>query len=501
MRESRRTGRRLPAVLTSALAALAVAVPLGASATAAPQPAETGKVRTAPGAERIDDSYLVVLKDSATSLRAAPRAADDLTRRHGGEVRRVWKDALHGFAARMSPAQAARMAADPRVDYVEQDVVVRTQAVQDNPPSWGLDRVDQRSRTLNQKYGYVTTASNVTAYIVDTGIRTSHTTFGGRATWGRNSIDSNNTDCNGHGTHVAGTVGGSHYGVAKGVKLVAVKVLNCQGSGTLSALVDGLNWVAANARKPAVVNLSLGFGGANSTADSAVRNVISKGITVVAAGGNSGQDACNYSPGRVSEAITVGATDSGDKRASFSNYGRCLDIFAPGVSIRSSWKDSNTSSKVLNGTSMATPHVAGAAALYLAAHTGASPATVSAQLRGVATVGTVSNGGSGSPNLLLYSRSDLVTVKNPGNRYSFTDRPITQRMYAYGGFTPYKWTATGLPPGLTINATTGVISGYIYFPGYFSVKVTATDAKGKVGSAAFRWTVRDLDNCRQVICP
>ncbi|MBY8871160.1 S8 family peptidase [Micromonospora sp. PLK6-60] len=389
-----------------AVAAAAAAVSAAASTPALAAP--TGEIRGAAAPNAISGSYLVVLKSDAVgavNTRAArdgvPTRAAGLTKRYGGSVAATYSAALTGFAAKMSEQQARRLAADPAVAYVEQDQVLTVQATQTNPPSWGLDRIDQRSLPLNSSYTYPNTATNVRAYIIDTGIRTTHNDFGGRATWGTNTVDSNNTDCNGHGTHVAGTVGGAAYGVAKGVRLIAVKVLNCSGSGTTTGVINGVNWVTANAVKPAVANMSLG-GGASTTLDNAVTNSINSGVTYAVAAGNSNANACNSSPARAAAALTVGATTSTDARASYSNYGSCLDIFAPGSSITSAWYNSNTATNTISGTSMASPHVAGAAALVLGANPSYSPSQVASTLTSKATTGVVTSPGTGSPNRLLF---------------------------------------------------------------------------------------------------
>ncbi|MFY1660358.1 S8 family peptidase [Micromonospora sp. WMMD1274] len=393
-----------------ALRALAVTAAAAAFAAAASTPAlaaPTGEIRYAGAADAVSGSYVVVLKGDAVGTAntlaartAVPDRAAGLAKRYGGNVGTVWSSALTGYSAKMTPAQARRLAADPAVAYVEQDRVMTTQGTQTGA-TWGLDRIDQRNLPLNSTYTYPNTASNVRAYIIDTGIRTTHSDFGGRATWGTNTVDTNNTDCNGHGTHVAGTVGGTKYGVAKSVRLVAVKVLNCSGSGTTAGVISGVNWVTSNAVKPAVANMSLG-GGASTTLDNAVANSINSGITYALAAGNSSANACNSSPARVASAITVGATTSTDARASYSNYGSCVDIFAPGSSITSAWRTSDTSTNTISGTSMASPHVAGAAALVLSANTSYTPAQVASYLTSNATTGKVTSPGSGSPNRLLF---------------------------------------------------------------------------------------------------
>ncbi|MCI4064922.1 S8 family peptidase [Micromonospora sp. R77] len=389
-----------------ALAVTAAAAALTAAATPAVA-APTGQIRYAGTAGAISGSYLVVLKgdavgaaNSLAARTAVPDRAATLSKRYGGTVGAVWSAALTGYSAKMSVGQARRLAADPSVAYVEQDRTVTAQGTQTGA-TWGLDRIDQRSLPLNGSYTYPNTATNVRAYIIDTGIRITHSDFGGRASWGTNTVDTNNTDCNGHGTHVAGTVGGAKYGVAKGVRLIAVKVLNCSGSGSTSGVVSGVNWVTSNAVKPAVANMSLG-GGASTTLDNAVANSISSGVTYGIAAGNSNANACNSSPARVASAITVGATTSTDARASYSNYGSCLDIFAPGSSITSDWNSSDTGTNTISGTSMATPHVVGAAALVLGANPGYTPAQVASWLTTNATTGKVTSPGTGSPNRLLF---------------------------------------------------------------------------------------------------
>jgi subtilisin family serine protease len=476
-----RITRRLAGLGMAATAALALAV------TAASPASAEGQILGANRADAVKDSYIVALNQNVLSA----QSAGSLAQRYGGQVKATWTHALNGFHASMSAAQARRLAADPSVAYVQQDAVIKLATVQTPVPSWGLDRIDQQSLPLDNSYTYNTTASNVHAYIIDTGVRTTHTTFGGRATWGTNTTgDANNTDCNGHGTHVAGNVGGAEYGVAKGVSIVAVKVLDCAGSGTTAGVVAGIDWVTANAIKPAVANMSLG-GGVDTTLDNAVTNSIASGVSYAVASGNSNADACNYSPARTPTAITVNASDSSDVRASFSNYGTCTSIFAPGVNITSSWNTNDTATNTISGTSMATPHVTGAAALYLATNPTASPATVKTALVNAATPNKITSPGTGSPNKLLFTGTTAPgtpSVTNPGNQVSTVGTAASLQLSASGGTSPYTWTATGLPAGLSISSS-GLISGTPTTTGTSSVTATAKDAASKTASTTFSWTV------------
>jgi uncharacterized protein (TIGR03437 family) len=347
----------------------------------------------------IPNAYIVVFHARTPDPAAL---ADEMTRGNGARVTHVYDVALKGFAAEMPAAAAEGLAHNPNVAYVEEDGVVSIDTTQSGA-TWGLDRIDQRNLPLDGTYTYNTTASNVHAYIVDTGIRTAHVDFGGRASVGVDEIGDgqNGQDCNGHGTHVSGTVGGATYGVAKSVQLVAVRVLDCSGSGTNSGVIAGVNWVATHAIKPAVANMSLG-GGASQALDDAVTGAVNAGVTFCVAAGNSSTDACTQSPARAAAAVTVGATDSTDTRASFSNFGTCVDIFAPGVNITSDWGSSTTATNTISGTSMATPHTTGVAALYVSINTGATAAAVASALTSNATSGVVRSPGTGSPNRLLY---------------------------------------------------------------------------------------------------
>ncbi|GAA3664191.1 serine protease [Lentzea roselyniae] len=377
------------------------------SATAAPE----GEIRNLGASNAVKDNYIVVLKDMSTT------SVENISAKYSAKVKHTYKSALRGFSAQMSEAQAKRLAADPAVAHVEQDGEVHLSETQTPTPSWGLDRIDQRTLPLDNSYTYPNRGAGVTAYIIDTGIRVSHSDFGGRAVHGRDTVDNDNdaTDCNGHGTHVAGTVGGTKYGVAKDVKLVAVRVLNCAGSGTFAGVIAGIDWVTEQvnsnpANKPAVANMSLG-GGANQTVDDAVKRSIDAGVTYgLAAGNDNGGNACNTSPARTPEAITVGSTDRTDARSSFSNLGSCLDIFAPGRDITSAWLTNDDATNTISGTSMATPHVVGAAAVFLGSSPTATPQQVRDALVENATSDAVSSPGTGSPNKLLH-----ITGTAPGN--------------------------------------------------------------------------------------
>ena len=382
---------------------MVLATGIGASATAAT--AAEGSIVQA--SQHVPGGYVVSLKDgvqATSSPDAVKQAATTLVEKYSAELKSTFTASMQGFAVRgMSAADARKLAAEPSVRTVFEDGTAKIADTQTGA-TYGIDRVDQRELPLDEKYTYNNTADAVTAYIIDTGIRYSHNDFGGRAKSGYDHVDEDPdaNDCNGHGTHVAGTVGGKTWGLAKNVSLVGVKVLGCGGSAPDSDSIEGIEWVTKNAALPAVANMSLTFDTPN-IGDEAMAGMIDAGVSTAVAAGNAGADACNTGPAKIPEVITVGATDAQDNRASFSNYGSCVDLFAPGNNITSASNGSDNGSTNMSGTSMASPHAAGAVALYLQANQSATPAQVSEALNSNATTGVVRNPGSGSPNRLLYT--------------------------------------------------------------------------------------------------
>jgi subtilisin family serine protease len=442
---------------------VALAVALGAALLLQPR-AEAQATNSVAG------RYIVVFAPSV----ADPGAETDaLLRAHGGTLHYRYSHALRGFAASMSDAAVDALRHNPRVASVTPDGVVQISdsGTQSPVPSWGLDRIDQRTLPLSGSYAY-TTGASLKAYIIDTGIRTSHADFGERAIDGYDAVDGTlpAADCNGHGTHVAGTVGGNSYGVAKNVTLVAVRVLNCQGSGTYSGVIAGIDWVTGDHQPgvPAVANMSLG-GGAYDPVDQAVANSIADGVTYAIAAGNSNANACNYSPARTPAALTVGATTSSDAEASYSNYGACVDILAPGSSITSAWSTSDTATNTISGTSMATPHVAGAAALYLEANPGASPAAVASALVSAATSNVITlysaSASAGTPNKLLYTGSTAPVAPGAPVLSASAGDSVANLSWAtpsdggsaITGYRIYRGTSVG---GETLLVTLGVTNSY-----------------------------------------
>ncbi|WP_405603176.1 S8 family peptidase [Streptomyces sp. NBC_01410] len=385
---------KLTAAITAVAAAAGVTV-LGTSFAGAATPAE-GTVYGANAEGAVAGSYIVMLDKKADK--------QDLAKEYGGKLQRNYSSAINGFSASgLSETEAKRLAADPAVAKVVQNKKFSINATQDNPPSWGLDRIDQADTAGDKKYTYPDSAGEgVTAYVIDTGVRISHKDFGGRAAHGFDAVDNDDSadDGNGHGTHVAGTIAGTAHGVAKKAKVVGVRVLDDNGSGTTEQVVAGIDWVTKNHQGPSVANMSLG-GGADEALDEAVRKAIASGVTFAVAAGNESSDASQGSPARVKEAITVASSTKEDAQSEFSNFGEIVDIYAPGSDITSAWNDSDEGTKTISGTSMATPHVVGAAAVYLGAHQDATPEQVAKALTDGATADKITNPSAGTPNKLL----------------------------------------------------------------------------------------------------
>lgn len=403
--------------ITSALVLTSAALQAEDSQFALSSESQAQLITAAPE-KAVANQYIVVLKepayianDIAARTEFVARTVESISTLHAVKAQRVFDSALSGFVAELTAEQLNALRRDDQVDYIEQDQVISLDPVfpeafdaQQTNATWGLDRVDQRSLPLDGNFVTQYNGAGVTAYVIDTGVTTTHAEFGGRARSGYDFVDndSNATDCNGHGTHVAGTIGGTRYGVAKNVSLVGVRVLSCNGSGTTSGVIAGVDWVKQNASGPSVANMSLG-GGISTALDSAINSAVNSGVSFMLAAGNENQDACNVSPARVANGVTVGSTTSSDQRSSFSNWGSCVDIFAPGSSITSAWYDG--SYKTISGTSMATPHVAGIGALYLDEYPNLTPAQLSQLLAQRGTTGKVSDPRN-SLNLLAYSGTD-----------------------------------------------------------------------------------------------
>ncbi|MFE9727799.1 S8 family peptidase [Streptomyces sp. NPDC005794] len=386
---------KLTAAITAVAAAAGVTLLATPFAGAAPAPA-MGTVYGADAATAVSGSYIVMLDEKADKA--------DLAKQYGGTLQRNYKSAINGFSANgLSETEAKRLAADPAVSKVVQNKKFHINATQDNPPSWGLDRIDQAEAAGDDAYTYPDAAGgDVTAYVIDTGVRVTHNDFEGRATSGFDAVDNDDDadDGNGHGTHVAGTIAGASHGVAKKAKIVAVRVLDDAGSGTTEQVVAGIDWVTANHEGPSVANMSLG-GSADPALDAAVQKAIASGVTFAVAAGNESSDAGEGSPSRVPEAITVASSTVDDEQSSFSNFGSVVDIYAPGSDITSTWNDSDDGTNTISGTSMATPHVVGAAAVYLGGHPDATPEEVATALTDGATPDAITNATEGTANKLL----------------------------------------------------------------------------------------------------
>ncbi|MGD9590041.1 MAG: S8 family serine peptidase [Pyrinomonadaceae bacterium] len=363
-------------------------------------------------ANPVPNRYIVALNADAMRSEGeeAPDAAARLTAKYGGAVDKVFRNAIQGFSVEMTEKAAHALSSDPNVLFVEEDSYISVAEAQASAP-WGLDRVDQRNVPLDQTYNYTKTGNGVNVYVVDTGIRVTHEQFQGRASVVYDSIGDgqNGNDCHGHGTHVASTIGGVTYGVAKNVSLYGIRVLGCNGIGTTATAIEGIDWLTANRQLPAVANMSMG-GWGSDIMDSSVQGAINSGITFVVAAGNNNGSACNYSPARLSTAITVGASTQADARASFSNYGSCVDLFAPGISIPSAWAWNDTAVHTVSGTSMAAPHVSGAVALYLEDNQSAAPSDAFTAIMGEATDGEMESMSDGSPNMMLFTAPNVPTA-------------------------------------------------------------------------------------------
>ena len=443
----------------------------------------------APTAQSLPGQYIVVFRDQVTD------PAGEATRQvalHHGRLLFTYEDALRGFAAELSAVEARALARDPSVEFVEPDQIMRAVGTQSPAPSWGLDRIDQRALPLDNSATFGATGAGVHVYIIDTGILLTHVDFGGRASFGFDAIHDGNgmTDCNGHGTHVAGTAGSTTYGIAKGVSLVSVRVLDCTGTGTTSQVVAGINWLMTHQILPAVANMSLG-GGLSPALNQAVTNSIKAGVAYAIAAGNSNLDACNTSPASTPAAITLAASDITDLRASFSNIGRCVDLFGPGVAITSTWNTSNTATQVLSGTSMASPHAAGVAALYLQTHPSAKPPNVTYALVGTATRNAIGNVGLGTPNLLLFTGffGTGPTDLPPVAVFDFMCTTLTCDFDSHTsiddhGIVSRTWT---LGDG---SVASGVTSHHVYATsGTFAPTLTVRDSSGQTSTISKSFTV------------
>lgn len=466
------------------IAALCAQAAVGVFAPAAlAQPASSaahpfGASRPIPG------RYIVVFNPGVENPAAL---AATLAQAHGGQVHRTYTSAVKGFAASLPEAALPGLRNNPNVSLVEQDQTVSLNQVASpqNQATWGLDRIDQADLPLDTQYNFGQTGAGVTAFIIDTGIRSDHVEFSGRLRAGYNAVaDANGTqDCNGHGTHVAGTVGGTTWGVAKGVSLVPVRVLDCSGNGSWSGVIAGVDFVANSTQRPAVANMSLG-GSLSASVNAAVAGAVAKGVTFAVAAGNSNADACTASPASEPTALTVGASSSLDYRASFSNWGSCVDLFAPGAGITSAWNTSSTATNTIGGTSMASPHVAGVAALVLQSNPGASPAAVADFIKTRATPNRIYSAGTGSPNLLLYSMSGATQPVEPAAKVV-----AFKSMAGSAAKTGGNWRASAAVTVHDVNTGSAIPNATVtgtFFPGGAAKCVTNSAGNCTLTSAAIK---------------
>ncbi|MBO0981310.1 S8 family peptidase [Microbacterium sp. SD291] len=457
----------------------------------------------ASSANAIPGEYIVVLKPSG-AIGTADDVSATLTDEVGGQVLSTFNTVLNGYSALLTEDEALTLSGDDRVDYVEQSQTFYALDEQVSPPNWGDDRIDQRDLPLDQSYTYPGSAGEgVHVYIVDTGVRASHADFAGRMGPGFDAVTPGGSanDCNGHGTHVAGTAAGTKYGVAKKATIHPVRILNCEGSGSSTDIIEAIEWLTENAQKPATANYSVGCRTACSSpaTDQAVKNLVASGVTWVQAAGNSNDDACRYSPQLVPEGITVGNSTRTDGKAASSSWGSCLDVWAPGTDIVSAWYTADDATRSATGTSMASPHTTGATALYLGENPDATPAQVQAAIKENATTGTLTGLDAASPNRLLYTgflNSDdpapvAVDLAAIGNQSGKVGQAVNLAVSATGGTAPYAFSATGLPAGLAISASTGAITGTPTAAATSNVTVTVKDAGTPVttDSASFTFTI------------